>query len=172
MNGEDFPDIDAPWIYPELHFGFGNAEFTPGDDPVILVQDVLSSLSIMEGYTLSEMYPDGFPEQPPYLYNRNKLERIDKFLKETATVPKSDLTLRKEDIVDLSKASSTILDSLARYNHPVVQALTAMHNDFAGLVPPQTLDLVTVEVLKQTHWSSLKDLLTIQVAVWRIDHSL
>lgn len=172
MPGEEFPDIDAPWIYPELHFGYGTAQFEPGDDPDILVRDVLTSLVAMEMYSLPEMYPDGFPEQPPYAYNDKKTERINKFLKETASPPRSNVTLRKEDIVDLSKAASVVMNSLARFNHPVIQAITAAAEDFEGLVSPQTLDYVTIEVLKQTHWSSLKDLLTIQVAIWRIDHSL
>ena len=165
-------DIEEPWKYPEFHFGFGFAKYNPGDDPVILVKDVLSSLRQTEVYVMPELCPDGFPTQPNYGYNENKLKRIDNYLKEKVSSPVLKKPIRKENIVDVSKAADTVMDGLAEENHPVVQAFVALNNDFRGRISPQEIDFVTVEVLKQSHWTEIRGLLNMQLAVWKIDQYL
>lgn len=163
---------DMQLVYPDLNFGYGYANFQPGDDPIILVKDVLSSLFEMEKHTLPEIYPEGVPAQPVYYYNSKKAERIENFMKQKIASPLYGEPRRKEEILDIPKALETVMDALGQTNHPVAQALVAMNADFRDRIPQRDIDFVTLEVLKQTHWNGLRDLLNIQIAVWRLDQSI
>jgi hypothetical protein len=173
MSGERLSvGYERPWVYPELHFGFGYSRFEPGDDPTVLVQDVLRDLGQVTRFALPKAAPDGFPEQPHYGYSLNRAKRIDKYLKETVKAPYTKGIVRKEDIVDIYKAADTVMDALAETNHPVVQAIAAVDQDFTDLLPRQEIDFVAMDVIRQTNWTGLRPLLNLQVVDWRIEQSL
>jgi hypothetical protein len=159
----NFENLDA-WVYPELHVGFGMAYYEPGAHPDELVEDAMMFLDHIAEFTLPYLCPDGFPLQPGYSYNENKLRMVSHYLNQTFIDQQTYQPLLKGDVVDVPAAVVGVIDKLAESNHPVSQLIAQMYSEYGQKVSADTLEYVSIQIIKLTHWSKLRGLLAAQIA--------
>ena len=151
--------LAEPWTYPVFDF---DVPVDEADSVETVTERILEALD-------DATWAEDIPPQPNYQFNRNKRKRIDRYLHHTVRSShlRGEATARRDFVVGVDTAANQVLQDLMVENHPVAQVIEYLYADYGSTYDWATLQAIVTEVVLQTHWEKVREILAFESHYWR-----